>query len=517
MVTFETREKRLLPIRVTLVALWVALAVWLGVEHMHTQRKARTALLQRARDISDTIALISRSSRSGLIREDRLNRALSELVQWDLLEAIVLLNARGETVASAGHTERYDPKTLELGAVRWSEDSVIVMNLVDLGSEPGSEPQTRNPTIVIPAPDREDQRFRPPGDRDTSGTLERREMPMGPPPPPPPDDRVTSGPLRQQQRPARPPWARDSSGRPPWMSESEFRDLIERRGFHSFVLILNARPMRDDLAADRNLRLIVAVISLLGVAGLLAGLTQWSRSTSLLLKLVQSQQQNESLRELNLAAAGLAHETRNPLNVVRGVAQLIDHDPASPPEIRDRVRQIMEEIDMVTFRLNEFIRYSRPPQPHLSATNPTTVAENVRTALQSDIEGRDVTIEVETASYRVEADEMLLRQLLFNLMMNAVQAVCEPGRIRVHAEPGEGGQLRLIVDDNGPGVAEDLRQEVFRPYFTTSDRGSGLGLAVVRQICVAHGWNIECTTAPLGGARFVLSGLRMTTTPPATS
>jgi signal transduction histidine kinase len=301
------------------------------------------------------------------------------------------------------------------------------------------------------------------------------------------------------------------------MSETEFRELVERRGFHSFVLILNARPMHEDLAADLRLRMIVAIISLLGVAGLLVALTQWGRSTSLLLKLVQSQQQNENLRELNLAAAGLAHETRNPLNVVRGVAQMIDQDPASPPEIRTRVRQIMEEIDMVTFRLNEFIRYSRPPQPHLVAVNPTTVAENVRAALQSDIEGRDVEIHVEPGTARVEADEMLLRQLLFNLVINAVQAVRDPGRISVALVPGEDGTMALLVDDNGPGVADDLRQEIFRPYFTTSDRGSGLGLAVVRQICAAHGWTITCGPSPLGGARFTLAGLHPTTAGPTKS
>lgn len=469
------------------LVLWCGLVVWLAVEHGRVREKARAALLQRARDISDTIALLSRTGRGGVIREDRLNRALEELVEWELLDAIVLLNAHGETVASAGRADLVDASKLQLGAVRWGTDAAFVMNLVDLGGQTEAAP--RNPTIVMPAP--------PPPNRDDRATTPTGVIEVAPPPPRPSADAPTTPPRRG---------GRWQGGRPPWMSEAEFKQLLEKRGFHSFVLMLNTGPMAADLAADLKLRIGVAAAALLGVLALLYAVAQWSRSNALLLKLVQSQQQNDHLKELNLAAAGLAHETRNPLNVVRGLAQTIEHDQRTDATTRDRVRQIMEEIDMVTVRLNEFIRYSKPPEPVLVPVTITSVAENVRAALQCDIEGRAVRIEVMPDARQFLADEMLLRQLLFNLMLNAVQSVREPGVIEVRVEADAEGVM-LCVDDNGPGVPEDLRQEVFRPYFTTTDRGSGLGLAVVRQICLAHDWLVECSTSPLGGARFAVKGI----------
>jgi signal transduction histidine kinase len=503
MLTIESRTRRLVPVQVLAVCLWLALVAWLVVEHRRVVETERTALLQRGRDISDTIALLSRTGRMGLIREDRLNSVLQELVQWELLDTIVLLNARGDVVASAGRIDLYRPENLELGAVRWDRDHAFVMNLVDLGHDAvGPDVPPRGPTIVIPAPDQ------------NGGSVPRPDwvpnrMPPGPQLPPTVNaEDALSSPTQRGNRAGRAWWARESSGRPPWMSEAEFRDLVERRGFHSFVLILNTSKMYADLAADRTLRILVAFVSLAGLIGFLVAISQWTRSTGLLMRLLQSQQQNEHLKELNLAAAGLAHETRNPLNVIRGLAQTIDHDPITTAENRQRVRQIMEEIDMVTFRLNEFIRYSRPAQAHPTILRPDAVARSVQTALQADIEDRDLRITVHPSEMVAEADEMLLRQSLFNLVLNAIQAVKDPGLIEVRVVEGAGGSLTIVVDDNGPGVAADLRQEIFRPYFTTSDRGSGLGLAVVRQICAAHGWEIRCEASPLGGARFSLSGLK---------
>jgi signal transduction histidine kinase len=97
-----------------------------------------------------------------------------------------------------------------------------------------------------------------------------------------------------------------------------------------------------------------------------------------------------------------------------------------------------------------------------------------------------------------------LHQVLVNLVVNAVNAVPEGGRVGVRARAGEGGQLALEVHDDGPGVPEALRERIFDPFFTTRPDGTGLGLAVCARIVAAHGGDIRVGAGPLGGACFTV-------------
>ena len=103
----------------------------------------------------------------------------------------------------------------------------------------------------------------------------------------------------------------------------------------------------------------------------------------------------------------------------------------------------------------------------------------------------------------------MLRQALFNLLLNAIQAVDGNGEIQVLAERRNAGEASLEVRDNGPGVPPERRAEIFKPYFTTQKTGTGLGLAVVQQIVLAHGWEIECLANEPGGARFRITHLKI--------
>jgi signal transduction histidine kinase len=136
------------------------------------------------------------------------------------------------------------------------------------------------------------------------------------------------------------------------------------------------------------------------------------------------------------------------------------------------------------------------------------VAEVVR-ALGSDLEEKAIHLEVAPDLPTIQADEQLLRQALFNLLINAVQAVERHGEIRVVAAKNGGHEARLEIRDNGPGVPPDQRAEVFKPYFTTHAEGTGLGLSVVQQIVLAHGWEIACLPNEPRGAIFQIAHLKL--------
>lgn len=512
---FNAKARTHLTIYLGLAVLWVGVVAWMAFEHQRVKAAEREYLLNRARDISNTIALVSRSGRMGLIRQERLEEALVELTQSGQLKSVALLNSAGEIVADAGEPLDLDIASLPRRGTEWARDTVTVVNLVDFGVVPEGEGTTAPPLIVIPTSEQNDspapppppQRTGPPPsppgeahDRDATSTVRQRE-----------DGRRDDGDWRQRTREFRGDAERRRTifQRPFWMDQEEYEVLLEKQGLHGFIIVLRTDAMRADLQRDAILRTLIAGVALIAVGGLALAWGNRERSTELRMRLVRSHELNEHLREMNLAAAGLAHETRNPLNIVRGMAQLIDKDEQLDEGIHARARQIVEEVDQVTYRLNEFIKYSRPTEPRAAPADLTSIVRHVQAMLESDAQDKKVTVEIDGPPMMVLADESLLRQVLFNLLLNAIQSVGQGGHVRIlMAETGR-GEASLVVEDDGPGVPPELRNQIFRPYFTTRHQGTGLGLAVVRQIVLAHRWEVDYEPSALGGAGFRLRGLKI--------
>ena len=137
------------------------------------------------------------------------------------------------------------------------------------------------------------------------------------------------------------------------------------------------------------------------------------------------------------------------------------------------------------------------------------MVSEVARALSYDLEEKKIDFKVKGDQLNIEADEQLLRQALFNLLLNAIQAVDGDAQIEVLAEKRNASEALLEVRDNGPGVPADHRTEIFKPYFTTQKTGTGLGLAVVQQIVLAHGWEIECLPNSPKGAIFRITHLKI--------
>jgi signal transduction histidine kinase len=390
-------------------------------------------------------------------------------------------------------------------STRWEPHTVTIVNLVDLGATLSAEGEER-PTIVLPR-------------RDGASSRDD-ERPPRPPFGPPPED--TSRPASTNQSDESPPTANPSErsprrdafdrprfGRPFWMDEQQFRTLLENRGVHGLVIALPTQDYRRACTYDLWMRWIISILASVAVGGLALAWRNLVWSADLELRLVRAAELNTRLKEMNLAAAGLAHETRNPLNIIRGLAQLISRQPDASSEAKTRSREIIDETDRVTGQLNEFINYSRPREVRRTALSLGSVVAEVVRALSVDIEEKQVRIDVDNIRITIEADEQLLRQALFNLLLNAIQAVSHGGHIRVLADRTGPGEGCVEILDDGPGVPPDQRTEIFKPYVTTQPNGTGLGLAVVQQIILAHGWDIQCLANSPKGANFRISHLRL--------
>ena len=503
------------PVYFVLLVVWLLVVVWQVVEHRRVEEAVRVALINRSKDISGTVGLVLRSQRRfGIISQDRLESALSALIKPDELTGVAILNTRGEQVASAGVPIDLELKGLVPTGIHWAQDSVALMNLVDLGTNVTSETESR-PTLILSRDDIPG----PPTNRPAPPPGSRPDETNAPPSPPQSFQAATNGaafgtnqpPDRERRRGGRGDGRGDGRpqfGRPFWMSEAEYKTAIETKGVHSFVMILSTRPLTMISNYDLWLRLVISAFAGIAVVGFGMAWRTLARTADLEVRLVRASELNTRLKEMNLAAAGLAHETRNPLNIIRGLAQIVSRHADATPEVREKSRSILDEADRVTAQLNEFINYSRPREVRRTAVKLGAVAGELARALNTDLEDKAMKLLVPADLPVVEADEQLLRQMLFNLILNAIQAGERGGEIRVVAEKVSTDEVRFDIRDNGPGVPTDQRTEIFKPYVTNHPDGTGLGLAVVQQIATAHGWDIRCLANEPKGAIFRLTHVR---------
>jgi len=212
------------------------------------------------------------------------------------------------------------------------------------------------------------------------------------------------------------------------------------------------------------------------------------------------------LRDLSQAAAGLAHETRNPLGLVRGWTQRLAQSDLQHPEQRQQARAVVEECDRVTARINQFLAFARPCQPNSRPVDAESLVAELAVLLEPDLDTKGLKLECSASKPRreIQVDPEMFRQALFNLIGNAVQFAPERGTVEISIRTGQDGRDRIEVADRGPGVAAEDVEMLFSPYFTTRSSGTGLGLAIVRRIATAHGWQAGYTPRPGGGSIFWL-------------
>lgn len=523
-----------------LLGVWLLVVGWQVEEHVRIQDAAKTDLRNRSKEIANTLSAVIRAMRfRDAVLQDRLepvlnelvNERTNELVRSSELLSIALLNPAGNPVVSVGDPVNLQQRDLLQEGEHWGGENVTFVTAI-AGINVNPEGET-NAMVILPSPSsltnvftnapRGDWREFPRRDRrpeefggsnvlvvvtNNEGQLITNEMPRGdrsndfffaqrgpglPEPPPPPD--------RSGRR--RPFWLR-------WMSEPEFDSLVKKQELHGLVMTMSTKNYQATCTYDFWLRCVVSLFAAISAVGIGLAWRNVSKTSDLQIRLVRASELNSHLREMNLAAAGLAHETRNPLNIIRGMAQMLSKQTTvAPEEIRDKSRAIVNETDKVTAQLNEFINYSRPREVRRSkiALN-SAIAEVVRT-LAHDIEEKKLQVETGGDAVAIEADEQLLRQVLFNLLLNAIQAVDISGRIQFSTRRATSAEAVLEVRDDGPGVPPGSRQEIFKPYFTTNQKGTGLGLAVVQQIVLAHGWEIECLANEPKGALFRITHLKI--------
>jgi signal transduction histidine kinase len=231
------------------------------------------------------------------------------------------------------------------------------------------------------------------------------------------------------------------------------------------------------------------------------------RSVALRSSLALAEEKNRNLYEMNLAASGLAHETKNPLNAVRMAAQTLATESPSSPSWQDKIKLIADEVDRLDSRINEWLAFSRPREPKPKRVELAPLFDELRGLISSDADEKKAHVSLDDQNAVAWADREMLRQLLFNLLLNGVQALEDGGCLQLIVEDLKDGNLSLVVEDDGVGVPPEHRDRLFAPYFTTRPNGSGLGLAICRRIALAHGWRLRYEPRAPRGSSFSVDGI----------
>ena len=201
---------------------------------------------------------------------------------------------------------------------------------------------------------------------------------------------------------------------------------------------------------------------------------------------------------MQMMLAGIAHEVRNPLGGLELYAGLLRDALGNQPERLEEVARIEREVGHLKAVVNEFLEFARRPGLRLEAVPLRPLFEEIREL--TSVPGGAVVEIGAPDGLAVRADAVQLRRALLNLARNAVTAA-RKGRVRIGAEADD-ARIRLEVRDDGPGVPSELREKIFTPFFTTREKGTGLGLAFVREIVRDHGGEVDVRDAPGGGSVF---------------
>ncbi len=213
----------------------------------------------------------------------------------------------------------------------------------------------------------------------------------------------------------------------------------------------------------------------------------------------------DRLSALGALSAGIAHEIRNPLGGVSGAVEILDSMTTPDDERHEFVGIVKKEIDRISTIVTRQLDLVRTDPPERVPCDVVRVIDSVVDLVRKQAADQGVAVEVrmDDAIPTIEADEQGLRQAILNLMINGIQAMPRGGEVRVFLH-FDRDRVRIIVEDEGPGLTAEALEHAFDPFYTTKHGGTGLGLSIAFQIVDQQGGDLRVENRDAGGARFTL-------------
>lgn len=215
--------------------------------------------------------------------------------------------------------------------------------------------------------------------------------------------------------------------------------------------------------------------------------------------------QTERLATLGELMAGVAHEVRNPLTAIKGYVQIMKQQ-ASDPIHQEYIAIILKETQSINRVIQQLLDFARPRQGHWQRVSLNQLIEECLVLIQTTgLQARiDIDTELATDLEEIDADGELIRQVILNLLINAVQAISARGHIQIRTWQIDDKRQAVMIRDNGCGIPPQNKSKIFDPFFTTKASGTGLGLALSQRIINAHQGDIQLSSDAEQGTTFTL-------------
>ena len=220
---------------------------------------------------------------------------------------------------------------------------------------------------------------------------------------------------------------------------------------------------------------------------------------------LERQQRLTAMGEL---ASGVAHEIRNPLNTIGTIIQQLDKDfepSADKEEYHELAGLVYSEVKRINETIQDFLKFARPQPVQPSRFPLTELFSDLQKQYSTSLREKNIRLDLNLQwQGDVYWDGNQMKQVFINLIQNAIEAITENGTITLTVSPEEDGFVEIRLQDDGPGMPEKIRQNIFNLYFTTKAKGTGIGLSIVQRIIFEHGGIIHVESAPGEGTVFTI-------------
>lgn len=220
-------------------------------------------------------------------------------------------------------------------------------------------------------------------------------------------------------------------------------------------------------------------------------------------KVEEDLKRTDRLAAVGRLAAGMAHEIRNPLASISGSVQLLMEAGTVEPEDLHLMGIVVKEADRLNELLTDFLAFAKPKQPIKRSVNVASILDQLVEMLAADPRFEQIEIAKKyPVVFNLSLDRGLILQILWDLAINATEAMEGTGQLTFSVEQGH--VPSIVIEDSGPGIDDEIQGRIFEPFFSTKEKGTGLGLATVYSVIEAHGGMVTVERGSSGGARFSL-------------